>query len=50
MALLEARDKKELEYAETRSPDVLDELLIPHRLTTKAFHLVVGESIIPSVN
>lgn len=50
LALLDARDKKELEFAETRSPEVLEELLILRRLTKTAFHLIVGESVVPSMN
>jgi len=49
-ALTDARDRKEIEYDETCSPKALEEYFVLRRLTKKVFHLIVGESTLPSMN
>jgi len=50
MALVDARDQKEIEYDETRSPKALEEYFVLRRLTKRVFHVIVGESTLPSMN
>jgi len=46
--LLEARQKKELEFEETLNPEVLDELQILKRQIKELFRHVLGEKPLPS--
>jgi len=50
MALVDARDRKEIGYDETRSPKALEEYFVLRWLTKRVFHLIVGKSILPSMN
>jgi len=50
MLLVESRKEKILEYNEILNPDLLEEIQLIQRLIKKVFRLLVGETILPSVN